>query len=286
VTAPTFDFDRTIRPSSLTTWLDCERRWAARHMGPLVTAMGYDLSPPRPAHVGAAVGSGVHAAAAWSLKRKLETGTDDIGSDADAVEAAIVEFDARVSKEGVTWDGTTENRPTAQRQIARMTRAWRRDVAPEVRPLIVEERVEADVGDGWTVSGQLDTLTASPGRLRDTKTGTRRRANGVQYGTYGMLFDAHGYEVRSIAEDYVARVRVDREQPPVETHLIDLEAARTDAWEAIEAIQATTAEFVRRARDPHGRPAHAAFKANPASDLCSDRWCPAWGTAFCRAHKT
>ncbi|CAO3439801.1 hypothetical protein [Azospirillum argentinense] len=29
-----------------------------------------------------------------------------------------------------------------------------------------------------------------------------------------------------------------------------------------------------------------AFAANPSSKLCSDRFCPAWGTAFCREHQT
>jgi hypothetical protein len=28
-----------------------------------------------------------------------------------------------------------------------------------------------------------------------------------------------------------------------------------------------------------------AFPANPGSKLCSAKWCPAWGTTFCREHQ-
>ncbi len=274
---------RTIRPSSLTTWADCGRRWAASVLHAEITQAGYSLRFQAPTHIGAAIGSGVHAGAAWTMEEKRATGS--LGADSEAEDRAIAEFEAR-SEYGVGWDEVTSTLPTAKRQLARMTRSYRRHVAPSIEPLVIETRLEADIGDGWAMSGQNDVLAGDPDDvLRDLKTGSRQRSNAVQYGAYVMLFRAHGWGVRSIIEDYIPRVRLDREQPmPIETS-IPLRPAIDDAWEAFDGIKRSTAEFERRLADQNGRAPHAAFPANPASALCGERWCRAWGTDFCHSHK-
>lgn len=274
---------RTIRPSSLTTYLDCGRRFAARHLADDIAAAGYLLHKQRPVHVGAAVGSGVHAAAGYTLSEKKATGS--LGADSEAEDRAIEEFKARVEY-GVGWDDTTADLPTAQKQIQRMSRSYRRHLAPVITPLLVEERLTADIGDGWEVSGQLDTLAGDPDNIvGDLKTGVQQRANGVQYATYAMLFSAHGYVVRGIVEWFLPRVRLSKEQEPPRTTNIPLAAAQADAWEALEGIKRDTDLFMQRVADPSGRPAPSAFRANPGSSLCSAKWCPAWGTDFCQSHK-
>ena len=274
--------DLVIRPSSLPAWNDCPRRTAARLFPQLVASAGYTLRTVG-THVGATVGSGVHAGAATTLRTKMETG--DIGSEDVAVEVAFAEFDERAAETGVAWDTTTACRNHAQIQIRKMTRSHRKHVAPDIQPVVVEERLEADVGDGFIISGQLDALAMEPNRLRDLKTGVMRRANGAQYGSYSMLFRAHGYEVSEIAEDYLKRVRASEPQPEPTTHLIPIDAAEQDAVETIADVKRSVGEFMRRAADLDGPPPHTAFRANPSSMLCSDRYCPCWGTPFCRSHK-
>lgn len=274
---------RVIRPSSLTTAADCARRWAANHLREDLANAGYTLAADRPTHVGAAVGSGVHAGAAYTLEEIRRTG--EIGSDTEAEDRAVAEFQAR-TEYGVDWDDTTSGIPVAKRQIARMTRVHRQYLAPEITPIEIEERLEADIGDGWTLSGQTDTWTGNPDvQIRDLKTGARRRANGMQYGAYAMLLRAHGYRVIGLQEDFIARVNVKAEQPAPVTEDIPLRGAVSDAAEVIEDIRRMTAEFERRLADPSGRAPHAAFRANPASSLCGPRWCRAWGTDFCTAHR-
>lgn len=271
-----------IRPSSLTTAVDCSRRWAAHHLGDELAAAGYDLQPGRSIHIGAAVGSAVHAAAGYTMAEKRDHGA--LGAESEAIDRAEAEFDDR-TQYGVTWDQATGDLPTAKKQIARMTRVYRSSLAPELVPLLVEERLTADVGDGWEVSGQLDTLTGDPDfEIDDLKTGAVRRANGVQYATYAMLFRAHGYKITGLNEDFLRRVPIRNEQPPPLRVSIPLDAAIADAWEAIDTIKRETAEFQKRAADPNGRPPPAAFRANPASVLCGPKWCRAWGTQFCQAH--
>ena len=274
---------RTIRPSSLTVFADCARRWAARHLTAELESAGYKLNGDSQTHVGAAIGSGVHAAAHYTLEEKRLTG--GLGADSEAEDRAIAEFDER-SQYGVGWDDTTDSVPVAKKQIARMAKSYRRHVAPRIEPELIEERLEVDSGDGWGMSGQLDTLAGDPfNNLRDLKTGSRQRSNGVQYGAYTMLFRAHGFSVHRITEDFIPRVRLAHEQPlPRETD-IPIAGAVADAWELLDDIKRSTATFEARLADQSGRAPHTAFRANPSSSLCGPRWCRAFGTDFCSAHR-
>ncbi len=258
------------------------RRWAARHLAGMVTEAGYTLASQRPLHVGAAVGSGVHAAVGYTLESKRTTG--DIGNATEAENRAEAEFLAR-AEYGITWDATTDTLPTAQRQLQRMSRVFRRTLAPDLTPLVVETRLEADIGDGWAISGQGDNLSGDPDALvRDLKTGTTQRANAIQYAMYFDLFSAHGYAPTGMVEDFLRRVSIKAEQPPPVATPIPLGPAREDAWTVVRAIKSSTAEFQRRVAEGGGAP-RAAFAANPASALCGAKWCTAWGTDFCRSHK-
>ena len=273
---------RTIRPSSLVTAQDCGARWAARHYAAAITDAGYHLHGTPVLHVGAAVGSGVHAGAAFTLEAKRTTG--ELGNATEAEDRAVAEFQDR-AQFGVSWDATTDGLPTAQKQLARMTRSFRRHLAPALNVLQVETRLTADAGNGWEVSGQVDMLCGDPDSvIEDLKTGHSRRANGAQYGAYASVWRAHGYQVQGVRENFLARVKLDKEQPPPERHDVDLVPAMQQAREVIEDIMRQVAEFDRRvvAGD---RPPHLAFRANPASQLCSARFCPAWGTDFCTAHR-
>lgn len=273
-----------IRPSSLPGAADCGRRFAAHTLTVEVEAAGYELQPKRPLHIGAAVGSGVHAAAAFMLTEKMER--DSLGSESEAVDRAIAEFTDRAAEEGLTFDDVTGNVATAERQMQRMTRSYRTHLAPALQPLLVEHRLEVDVGDNTRLSGQGDVLTrGQDGGIHDTKSGKARRANGAQYGAYALIFQTHGFHVETITEDFVPRMRLSAEQPPPRSTSIAIEAATEQAVAVIEDIKRSVAEFERRLRGGEGAP-HAAFRANPASALCSPQFCRAHGTRFCRAHLT
>jgi hypothetical protein len=258
------------------------RRWGASHLTDELEAAGYALQPKRELHIGAAVGSGVHAAAAWTLETKRDTG--ELGSEAEAVDRAVGEFEQRAAEEGLQFDETTSNTGAAKYQIQRMTRAYRTHIAPVVEPRLVETRLSADIGNGWLLSGQGDVLSGDvQADVRDIKTGNRKRANGAQYGAYTLIFEAHGFNATGIIEDYIARVRLRDEQPaPVSTQ-IDVQVARAEAVAAMQDIQRSVAEFERRLAAGEPMP-ETALRANPASSLCSARFCRAWGTRFCRAH--
>lgn len=279
--------ERIIRPSSLTTYQDCGRRFAARHMRKDVEAAGYVLSNARPSSAGALVGSGVHAGAAWTLEQ-MRAGAG-AGGEKDAIEVSIEMFRDRAQMEGAEWDQTTPSPNTAEKQIGRMLKVYRGQVAPRIRPVMIEERLEVTLAQGWIMSGQVDAMTGAldlenSDRIRDVKTGVKQRANGAQYGGYSLILKAHGHHPAAVIEDFIPRVALAKEQPAARSTEINHHDAEQDAWQTVQSIMRDAAEFMARADDPNGEDPRAAFRANPASSLCSARWCPAHGTRWCRSH--
>jgi hypothetical protein len=275
---------RFLRPSSLTSAMDCMRRFAAHHLTDELVAAGYDIQPRQSLHIGAAVGSGVHAGVSFTLETKRDTG--ELGPESEAVDRAVDEFEARAAEEGLHFDETTRNVGTAQTQIARMTRSYRKHIAPAVEPRLVETRLVVDIGQGWHLSGQGDVLAGDPTNdVRDVKTGARRRANGVQYGAYALIFQAHGFAATGIIEDFIPRVRLANEQPAPTSTQIDVPTALAEAAAAMTDIQRSAAAFEGLLKDGRAAP-ETALRANPASVLCSRQFCRAHGTRFCRAHLT
>ena len=274
-----------VRPSSLADSLDCPRRFAARHLKDLLASAGYTVGGPRPSHIGASVGTGLHAGAAATLIERLRTGADLPAADAEAL--AIEEMRQRMATEGVTWDEVTQDTNTAERQLRRMMVSWQRHVAPTVRPQLVEERLEVEIAPGLHMSGQLDVADTAGNalRVRDNKTTKHRRAAHAQLGAYGLLLHSHGWQVAGLAIDHIPRVKISDEQPVPETREIPLREAISDAMQAVEDIGRRIETFRQRAADARSpTDPISAFPANPGSALCNPRYCPAHGTNACRIH--
>lgn len=266
-----------ISPSAGPSFNDCALRTITRRYPFLLREAGYEPRKLEPS-IGAAIGSGVHKGAEHGLMIKAKTGSD-IGSDNDAVDAAMTEFDLRV-EEGVIWDDTSPNRDAAQKQIRQMTMMYRKRIAPKIKPVLVEERIELEYAPGFILSGQIDTLASvgneKPG-LRDIKTGVVARANGVQYGNYWALGNSIGFPFASIIEDYLPRVPLSKPQAEPISKVYDIKAC-------VMAAKATNDRLVRdvnaflQTGDPN------TFIANPMSMMCGDKYCPAFGTDICKLH--
>ena len=264
-----------IHCSALSMYPDCARRQAANMFGDEIAEAGYKLRQTTP-NIGAATGTATHAAAAFSLRTKMEDGT--LGNETEAEQRGLVSL-AEETASGVLWDQSTQDHNTAQQQVVRQTRAYRNFVAPDLVPTAVEERLEADVGDDFILTGRVDLVIEPKGEsVVDLKTGTRQRANGAQYGGYGLTRRAHGHRVERLIEPFIQRTTMKKPQPPPEKVLYPVATCEQLAWATIKQIKRDLMAF-RGTADPHS------FLANPNSLLCSDKYCPAWGTSFCRAHK-
>lgn len=271
-----------VRASSLPTVLDCTRRWAARTLREEIEAAGFALRNVG-LHVGAPIGTGTHASAAHMLRGKRDTGRPAPFHEAE--ELGMVELDRALEEAGeVMWDKTAANRNDAQRQVRRLSMKYLEQVVPGASPVLVEERLVAEVEPGFIVSGQLDSLgTYAPDHgLDDTKTGTEPRGAVSQQGCYSLLLRTprpefpDGWKVSRLGIHWLPRRSLNVVQPDVVRGTIDQNAAENLAQDAITSAIDAVKKF-RVDQDP------SAFRANPGSMLCSDRFCPAWGTAFCRA---
>lgn len=263
-----------LRASALPGYNDCARRQVAKLFPSEVQGIGYDLAETR-ASVGALVGTTTHA-----VVRDHATAMRDEGAGLDTllarhtatVAAAIPAFLEEVEP-GVEWDDSTPNVLIAQRQIERMSHAFL-PVLRTLEPELIEEAMEADLGDHWTLTGTLDCYS-SHGAIDDWKTGALPRSYHAQLGGYVLLAKARGLEVREVATTFVERTRLRAPQRPAERQTYDVGVVERTAWATVQRIKREVGEFLQTG-------AVDAIPANPMSMMCNRRYCPAFGTSFCR----
>jgi len=272
-----------IRASALSSWPDCNRRGAARLFRHELEAAGFRLRHTARS-IGALIGTAVHRAAETMLTEKAASGA--LPPMSVATDCAVQSLGEQMRQGEIAFDGTgpTYNRNDADHQTLGMTRIYHQIVAPQVRPLLIEQRLEAEVTPDLILSGQPDLVSLEPGAIRDLKTGVRRSASHApQLGAYSLLSRSLGLDIDEASIDFIQRVRPGRPQPDPLSKSEPVAQAETAATNILRHIEADLRTF--RQGDPERRllPGDPwSFQANPASILCSAKWCPAHGTDFCR----
>jgi hypothetical protein len=274
-----------LRCSSLSSYADCNRRGAARMFRREIEAAGFKLRQT-PYGIGAAAGSSVHKAAEVTLAEKAHAG--ELPPLSVATDCAVETLRESV-RQGVIFDGprgATQNATIAERQVVGMTAAYHRVIAPTVHPILVEERLEAEVAPGLVLSGRPDLVAREPGQIRDLKTGSRTAgSHNPQVGGYSLLARSHGAEIETAAIDFVRRVAPNKPQPDPSSQTVPVAEAETAAINIIRHIAEDLRVFREGDAERRLLPGDPwAFQANPMSILCSAKWCSAWGTEFCREH--
>ena len=269
-----------IRCSALSSYPDCNRRGAARLFWREIIAAGHQLRPS-PRGIGAAVGTAVHRAAEYALTEKAHSGTLPPAS--AAIDAARDSLQEELGHGEIGFDATTATRGDALRQVIAMTKAYHRGVAPKVDPIIVEERLEAEVVPGVILSGQPDVVAREPHKVRDLKTGARQGgSHAPQIGGYSLLARSNGIDIVEAEIDFVQRVSTHKPQPDPTSKAVAVSLAETAATNILRHIEGDLRTF--REGDPARRilPGDPwAFQANASSILCSPKYCSAFGTSFC-----
>jgi hypothetical protein len=274
-----------IRCSALTMYPDCPRRTAARLFWREIAAAGFRLYAT-PRGIGALIGSAVHRAAEVILREKAASGR--LPPSTVATDCAAQTLDDALAEGEVIMDQVTANRVEAEVQSIGMARLYHRAVAPEVDPVLVEEPLEAEVAPGLVLAGRPDLVAREPAKVRDLKTSTRISGRHLpQIGGYSLLARSNGLDIAAAAVDSLRRVAIGKPQPEPVTHTAPLAQAETAAASIIAHIARDLRVF--RNGDPEHRIAPGdpwAFQANPQSILCSAKYCPAFGTEFCREGQT
>jgi hypothetical protein len=276
-----------IRASSLSGYPDCPRRWAARTLKDEIVAAGFKLRET-PRTIGASIGSAVHKAAAVMLAEKARSGNlPPFSVSTDAARDAFKED----IKGGVMFDsrGPTCNAGDAEQHIANMAKVYQTSVAVHLHPVLIEERLEADVD--WSsqrlvLSGQPDQVCRLPNGIADLKTGRRDGTHKPQLGAYSLLARSNGIAtIEQAAVHFLARVTLKKPQPGPVTHQHDVAQVETAATNVLKHIDASVRTFREGDAERRILPGDPwAFAANPSSILCSPKYCPAHGSEFCREH--
>jgi len=251
-------------------WADCSRRAAAKQYRKIIEGAGFPLRKLKPS-IGAAIGTAVHTVAGGMLEQKR----DGLALDPRPPSAmSLKEFMEEIAG-GVEWDDTTPNLQTAHKQITSLAAAYR-PLIEAVEPVLVEQNFKATISDGWQLTGKIDLFDAA-GKLDDLKTGSVARPYIQQAGGYVLLLEAHGHKVEGAGNTFIKRVRPTKPQPAPKHTDFDLDSARRSAFAAIQEIRSDVEGFAETG-DPY------AFRANPMSMMCTEKYCPAWGTEFCTLH--
>lgn len=271
-----------IRCSMLPAYPDCPRRAAARQFRAEIEAAGFELRETEPS-VGAATGTATHHAAALLLRGKRDGAPMSVET---AVEQALAGFRAEVEA-GAVWDDTTPDRATAEQQITRQVRMYAATVAAEVEPWIVENTwpgeteprpLRADLGGGFVLTGGVDLVTMALA-LDDLKSGALRRPYQAQQGGYSLLLRSQPEPITptTLTMTWLPRAPRSKPQPEPVRETYDRYESERAAAGTIAAIKRDLERFrAGGSADPW------TFTANPMSMMCSEKYCPAFDTPWCR----
>ena len=253
-----------IRASMLPAYTDCARRAAARQFRRLIEGKGFALRSIPPA-VAAPMGTAMHKAIALMLRDR------DFGP--SPVSAALAAFRTEIAP-GCEWDDTSPKLDVAERQITRMVESLH-PILRAMRPRLIEHPMRAVLARGWEASGSLDV--EQDATLTDWKSGAMLRPYHAQLGMYALLLRANGEPCEAVRQVYVPRVRLKKPQPAPLVQEYDVADCERAAETTVEAVIRDTERF-QATGDPYSYP------ANPMSMLCTQKYCPVWGTEFCTLH--
>lgn len=272
-----------VRASSLPQYADCPRRWAARTIAQELLEAGFKVVKQMKSSIGAKIGTATHAGAAYLIGEKITKG--EIGNQSEAEHRSLEEFD-QAMREGVIWDDTSPNVKDAQKQLVRMLKVFRYGIADDLQPFAVERRLEAAFDEDFIVSGQSDLQLINPNSIDDLKTGRHNTRHYAQIGTYSLLARTAYPDIRvdKLRVNFIPRVSLSKPQPEAIIEEYNQVVAENAAISTLEQIKHTIGEFRGRIEKGDAPPEHV-FLANPSSMLCSEKFCPAWNTNFCREHK-
>jgi RecB family exonuclease len=273
---------RTIRASMLSAYNDCPRRAIARQYRSEIEESGYKLNSELPT-IGASIGTATHAVIEAFYRSRIE-GKPFVN--AEAIDAAVSGLEEN-TKNGCLWDDTTPNAMTAKEQITRMTSVYIESIARDTTPIAVEARVSAEISEKWELSGHVDLVAiCSDGsvHLRDIKTGAKMtRSHHAQLGAYSLLLRSDSAaisneKISKASVDFIKRSPKRRPQEEVISIEYDISLCEIEAWNAIKRIISQFEDFDKTKEE-------TAFPANPMSLMCSEKFCIAHGTEFCKITK-
>lgn len=270
-----------IRASMLPDYTDCSRRAASKQFRKEFERLGIEF---RSTVFGtaAAIGTAGHKGgellmtAKWSHRNVQPQ---------DVEEEAIEGFKEEI-KDGAEWGDKIPNANAAIKIIQALITAYHKGPYQTEMPATVNDApglelsLKADAGDGWLLTGHPDLYTDQC-VVWDTKMGGQLNPYYAQLGANSLLLRSSGLEVNGCGLHFIQRPTVKNLFTECQPVVYPLAASEAMAMAVINRIKADMGAFRETVTDsrPQGDP--NVFMCNLSSHLCSERFCPAFGTAFC-----
>lgn len=271
-----------IRASSLPTFMDCPRMWAAKsaldpttNTAKIFADKGFVFSKKKSNHIGAAMGTALHEGFGYFFQAKI-----DGYESANVEQISISKFRRTPDLEFDKKVGTLDQE-TAESQIKRIIEVYL-PTAQSLKPKRTEFglAVLLDAGKDIKMTGHAD-IQLEDNSIVDLKFGKNLGQYIAQMGAYRIMARSSGQEVSELYAHWVKRSTLKKPQPDLEIIQYDASAAETAAYRvSLSAMEGL--EKLKETGDPWS------FAANPNSLLCSKTWCPAHpenGSGFCNVGK-
>jgi hypothetical protein len=261
-----------IRSSMLPSAADCMRRAAAAQFKTEITDAGYRLRERLPV-IGGIVGTGTHKGTEHTIETYIKTGNH--ARITDCIEIGIESIKSEIIS-GIIWDPTTPSKNDAEQQCKQMVNAYCVMIAPNIKPVAVPEKYrQAKISEDILFTGSTDIETIE-NDIRDVKTGYALKPFQAQQGGYSLLRKAAIKQpTNRLIVDFLPRTSVKKTFPGPTTKIYDVDLCEQMAYSIILRIASAVRKF-RLAGNSN------AFPCNPMSILCSEKYCTAFGTEFCR----
>lgn len=269
-----------LRASSLSDFESCQRRAGARFLqaSGLDREFGVQLRRTKQ-HIGAVVGTGTHAGAAVLMQEFAETGQqggDHRRKRAMDVAASSVTDQCR---EPSVMDETTPTNAAAVDAAQKITERIYLDVIPASKPLVIEKGYSAtfrglEGEDEFLVTGTVDLFLVTRD-LVDFKTGRNRPKPLAQQGAYSLILRSNGRDVERASIMFGKRPKRGSPADKIEPINLPLSDAERHALSVSRIASRAISDLVSSG-DPNVLP------ANPGCMLCSEKFCPAFNSDFCR----
>ncbi len=230
-------------------------------------------------HVGSAVGTAAHEGVAFLMRQFKATGQwggmTRAKQGAAAAAAAMVEE----ARESLIMDRITRGTEDAVKAAMKIVTAYHETMIPTGEPLIIEKGLKCTFQDPqfmseYELTGTLDVFLMG-GFLRDLKTATELKNYYAQIGCYIDLLESNGYPVSGAYIDHYPRTRPGMLQIPGVPVAINKEVAKKHS----RLVHLQTFRALQEMIDS-GDP--EVLVARPSTRLCSKKFCPAYGTDFCK----
>jgi hypothetical protein len=258
----------------LPAYADCPRRAAAKQFYELVYDKGYSLKPSRKS-IGAVIGISVHAAAGYAARSFIDTGKwADIKT---SLECSMQKYKTECEYQ-VDYDNTTRSATDSEKQLKTLVNSLYIEVLPKVTPKYSELKLAAQITTEIQFTGSFDFYNTDL-LLDDLKCGSRDRSYHSQLGGYGLLAMSNGFDrPAGYRIWHLPRTAISKSYSGAQLTIYDADTCTNSAMYALRQIEKDVNRFVKTGNCWE-------FPANPMSQMCSEKYCSAYGTDFCSLGK-